>query len=263
MTPERHISEAELHAYVDGELAAEDRAEVEALLAANPAEALLVRDIRDLHEALARRYASPLAAPVPERMQQVLARMPVHGGGEHSSSKRRWMAVAAAALIAAMASAAGYVVRDLTAGARRPEMAFIASAIGAHSVYVPEARHPVEVGAAEETHLVQWLTKRLGTNVRAPTLLSLGWKLVGGRLLPDRGLPAAQFMYEDGAGRRLTLYVRKEAGFNDTAFQFAERDGFAAFYWVDRPLAYAIAGRLGRDELLALANAVYGQLEQH
>src|SRR5262245_39176776 len=128
MTPERRISEAELHAYVDGELATEDRAEVEALLAANPAEALLVRGRRDFNEAMARRYASPLAAPVPERMQQVLARMPVHGGAEHSSSTRRWMAVAAAALIAAMAGAAGYVVRDLTPAARRPETAFIASA---------------------------------------------------------------------------------------------------------------------------------------
>jgi anti-sigma factor RsiW len=261
MTPERHISEAELHAYLDGELTAEDRAELEALLAVNPAEALLVHDIRDLHEAMAQQYAGLLAAPVPERLQQVLARMPEHGRAEHSSSKRRWLAVAAAAVIAAMAGAAGYALRELTA-ARRPETQLIASAIGAHSVYVPEVRHPVEVGAAEETHLVQWLTKRLGVNVRAPALLSLGWKLVGGRLLPDRGLPAAQFMYEDGAGRRLTLYVRKETGLNDTAFQFAERDGFAAFYWVDRPLAYAIAGRLGRDELLGLANTIYGQLEQ-
>ena len=75
---------------------------------------------------------------------------------------------------------------------------------------------------------------------------------MGGRLLPDRGLPAAQFMYEDGTGRRLTLYMRKETGLNNTAFQFAERDGFGAFYWVDRPLAYAIAGRLGREELTSI-----------
>src|SRR5262249_42885523 len=108
MTPERDISEAELHAYVDGELIAEDRAQVEALLAANPAEALLVRDIRDLNEAMARCYASPLAAPVPERMHQVLARVPEQGGAEHLGFKRRWIAVAAAALIAAMAGAAGY-----------------------------------------------------------------------------------------------------------------------------------------------------------
>ena len=84
---------------------------------------------------------------------------------------------------------------------------------------------------------------------------------MGGRLLPDRGQPAAQFMYEDGTGRRLTLYMRKESGLDNTAFRFAEGNGFGAFYWVDRPLAYAIAGRLSREELMTLATAVYGQLE--
>ena len=66
---------------------------------------------------------------------------------------------------------------------------------------------------------------------------------MGGRLLPDQGLPAAQFMYEDGTGRRLTLYMRKETGLNNTSFRFSERDGFGSFYWIDRPLAYALAGR--------------------
>jgi anti-sigma factor RsiW len=262
MTPERRIGEAELHAYLDGELAGEDRAEVEALLAAGPAELALLRDFRDLNEAIVQRYANRLDAPVPEAMNALLAGIPEHVAKERSRSRWRWIEVVVAVLIAALAAAAGYVLRDLTVETRRPETAFVATAIGAHSVYVPEVRHPVEVGAAEETHLLQWLTKRIGANVRAPTLSGLGWKLVGGRLLPDRGLPAAQFMYEDGAGRRLTLYLRKETGLNNTAFQFAERDGFGAFYWVDRPLAYAIAGRLSRDELMGLANAVYGQLEQ-
>ena len=69
-------------------------------------------------------------------------------------------------------------------------------------------------------------------------------------------------MYEDGTGRRLTLYMRKETGLNNTSFQFAESEGFGAFYWVDRPLAYALAGRLTREELMSIATAVYGQLEQ-
>jgi anti-sigma factor RsiW len=85
---------------------------------------------------------------------------------------------------------------------------------------------------------------------------------MGGRLLPDQqGLPAAQFMYEDNTGRRLTLYVRKETGLNNTSFRFHERDGFSSFYWIDRPLAYALSGRLSREELLGLADTVYAQLE--
>ena len=85
---------------------------------------------------------------------------------------------------------------------------------------------------------------------------------MGGRLLPDLGLPAAQFMYEDAGGRRLTLYIRKETGLDNTSFRFCEKDGLGSFYWIDRPLAYALAGRLAREELMALADAVYTQLEQ-
>jgi anti-sigma factor RsiW len=262
MTPDRRISEAELHAYLDGELSTEDRTEVEALLAASPADASLLRELRDLNQAIAERYAARLDEAVPQRMDRLLALIPEQRASSHSSYARRLMPLAAAILIAALAGAGGYLTRGLTTDARRPESSFVSTAIGAHSVYVPEVRHPVEVGAAEEAHLVQWLTKRIGANVRAPVLAPLGWKLVGGRLLPDRGLPAAQFMYEDATGRRLTLYMRKETSLNNTAFQFAESDGLGAFYWVDRPLAYAIAGRLKREELTSIATAVYGQLEQ-
>ena len=196
-----------------------------------------------------RRYDPVMTEPIPARMY--LKSPP-------------WIDYARAAVVFGAGVAIGLAMPDfkqtspLTPAAQQLPI----RAARAHVVYSPEVRHPVEVGAAEEAHLVQWLTKRLGANVRAPTLSALGWKLVGGRLLPDRGLPAAQFMYEDGTGRRLTLYMRKETGLNNTAFQFAERDGFAAFYWVDRPLAYAIAGRLAREELMALANAIYGQLER-
>jgi anti-sigma factor RsiW len=262
MTPDRRISETELHAYLDGELTAEERAEVEALLAGAPADAALLRDFAGLNEAMVQRYADRLDQVLPGRMVQTLARLPDREAAERRSFMRPWAMAAMALSIAALAGTGGFLIRSAMIVPQKPEAGFVSTAIGAHRVYVPEVRHPVEVGAAEETHLVQWLTKRIGAKVRAPALSGLGWKLVGGRLLPDRGLPAAQFMYEDGTGRRLTLYLRKEMGLNNTAFQFAESDGFGAFYWVDRPLAYAIAGRLNRDELMAIANAVYGQLEQ-
>lgn len=78
----------------------------------------------------------------------------------------------------------------------------------AHVVYSPEVRHPVEVAADQEAHLVAWLSKRLGTPLKIPRLDGLGFALVGGRLLPGGQGPVAQFMYQDGQGQRLTLYVR-------------------------------------------------------
>jgi anti-sigma factor RsiW len=254
MTP-RRISETELNALVDGELAPEERAEVEALLQGAPAEQALARELTDLNEALRARYGGEPDRPLPERVPRLLAQFP--RGGPALAVRQR--ALAAALVIAVAAGAAGYIARDM-GGERRQEPNFVANAIGAHRVYVPEVRHPVEVKAGEE-HLVRWLNRRVGAPFAAPSLVEHGWKLMGGRLVPDGGQPAAQFMYEDGSGRRLTLYIRKETGIGNTAFRFAEREGFGAFYWIDQPLAYALAGRLQREELMGLANLVYAQLE--
>jgi len=101
----------------------------------------------------------------------------------------------------------------------------------------------------------------LGKPIQAPVLESLGFQLLGGRLLPADGQPAAQFMYQDAGGRRLTLYARQGLPDNrDTAFRFAEQDGVEAFYWVDGDLAYALIGDLGWPMLDRAAHAVYQQL---
>jgi anti-sigma factor RsiW len=256
MTEPRRITEAELNALVDGELTGEARAEAEALLATSAVDEALAREYRGLNEAMRTRYAGRLEEPVPQSMLAAVGRVPRWP----SALAPRQRAVAAALLIAAAAGLAGFFARDFVAAQRATEPSFVANAIGAHNVYLPEVRHPVEV-KAEEEHLVRWLTRRVGAPIRAPSLADRGWRLMGGRLLPDLGLPAAQFMYEDAGGRRLTLYIRKETGMNNTAFRFYEKDGLGSFYWIDRPLAYALAARIGRDELMGLADAVYTQLD--
>ena len=111
-------------------------------------------------------------------------------------------------------------------------------ALTAHVLYTPEVRHPVEGVAAEEAHLVAWLTKRLGGKVRAPRLGEIGYSLVGGRLLPSPGGPAAQFMYQDAEGGRLTLYVSSgRSGNRETAFRYVEEGPVGAFYWIDGAFA--------------------------
>ena len=256
MSGGRRISEVELHAFVDGELVGTEAAEVEAALATQPEDLRFARAITDLNDRLTQHYAPVLDEPVPAGMAALAARA-ARGERRWAPALPRALSITAALLLA---GAAGYAAGALGRGEAWRQPAFVANAFSAHQVFVPEVRHAVEVGAAEEKHLVQWLTRRLGTEVRAPELNEHGWKLVGGRLLPDRGQAAAQFMYEDATGRRLTLYVRKEAGLMDAAFRFAERGDCAAFYWIDRSRAYALAGRLDRSELMQLANSIYAQL---
>ena len=59
---------------------------------------------------------------------------------------------------------------------------------------------------ASEAHLLPWLSRRVGTTLRAPDLGAFDLKLLGGRLLPGRSGPAALFMYESANGERFTIY---------------------------------------------------------
>jgi anti-sigma factor RsiW len=142
---------------------------------------------------------------------------------------------------------------------------FVRQASVAYSVYVPEVRHPVEVEAAQQQHLVQWLSKRLNRPLKLPSLTPAGYELVGGRLLPGDSGARAQFMYQNANGERVTLYVgavegAAGKGMGETAFRFASEAGVASFYWVENGFGYAISGKLPRPAMLVLAESVYRQL---
>jgi anti-sigma factor RsiW len=91
------------------------------------------------------------------------------------------------------------VLSTPTAPAAAAARMITADAIAAHRRTF-SVRHPVEVGAGQEAHLVQWLSKCLGRPLVVPDLAAVGFRLMGGRLLPAEDGPAAQFMYENGKG---------------------------------------------------------------
>jgi anti-sigma factor RsiW len=172
-----------------------------------------------------------------------------------------WRRYAAAAAIFALGIGLGWLARGMFITPQLLPASLARLAASAHVVYSPEVRHPVEVTANEEVHLVGWLSKRLGTTLKAPKLAPLGYELVGGRLLSGPQGPVAHFMYQDGRGQRLTLYVSRQRGEpRDTAFRFSQEDRVSVFYWVDGNFGYALSGEIKREQLLDVAQVVYKQL---
>jgi len=244
------VIEAELHAYLDGVLPAARAAEVEAHLAENPEDAARVAAYRDQVAALRREFDPVLDEPLPRQLD-----IPRRAW---TRPLLRYVAVMAWFTLGAVA---GWQLHAYTAGRQAEASSWPRRAAIAHVVYSPEVRHPVEVGADQEAHLVTWLSKRLGASLKIPHLGGIGYSLVGGRLLPGERGPVAQFMYQDGKGQRLTLYVRvnpDDSG--ETAFQFAQERRVGVFYWLDRKLGYALSGEVEKAELLRVANAVHRQL---
>lgn len=281
--PERP-DEARLSAWLDGELDGPARAEVDAWLRDHPEDAALARLWAADRDALRARFDPVVDEPVPAALQTTV----LNAGRNAVQPQARWRQVAMAAGLLLGGGLIGGLVGAQLAGSETLHAAaqrlpwvdtervhpggWTHRAAVAHAVYAPEVRHPVEVNVAQgsaseqraqEEHLARWLGKRLDMPVMLFDLRAQGFELVGGRLLPDAQGPSAQLMYQNGGGQRVTVYLRKPEAGAATAFRF-QRDGeLGLFYWVEDGFGCALVGKLPREQLLALAEAVYKQAEDH
>ena len=279
--PFESVSEDELHALVDGRLSGTRRQAIEQRLAQDAAAAATGLAWQQQRDALKELHAQVLDEAVPAPLAAGARQVANHRRQRDQWS--RWGGMAAGVALAfglgwlshgqygagAVARQAGTPAAIGLANARE----FIHQATVAHMVYAPEVRHPVEVAAADQEHLVKWLSKRLDRPLKVPNLSAQGYDLVGGRLLPGTEGARAQFMFQNAAGERVTLYLGAmkdlaagkpaTAGPQDrreTAFSFSSDGPVPGFYWVDQGFGYALAGKLTRDKLMAIALAVYPQL---
>jgi len=250
--PKIPVTEDELHAYVDNELPAERRGDVEAWLATHADDAERVQSWRAMADALHARYDTVANEPVPQRLElERLGREP-----------RKWIyGTIAASLLAFLAGGGTGWLAHGAAVSPSVFKSFTVDALDAHRLYVVEVRHPVEVPGSDRTHLQQWLTKRCGWDVRAPELDATGLKLVGGRLLPGPSGPASFLMYESANGERFTIYTAKAAT-ETTQMRYATQDDEGALFWADGGVGYVVSGGTDRDRLTQVARLVYDQTEK-
>src|ERR1700709_2308204 len=250
--PNIPVTEDELHAYVDNELPAERRGDVEAGRSAHPDDDARVQSWRAMAEALHARYDSVADEAVPKRLEiERLVRQP----------RKRMMGGIAAPPPAFIA---GGGVGWIPHGAAASPSAFqnlTLDALDAHKLYVVEVRHPVEVPGSERAHLQQWLTKRCGWDVRAPELGATGLKLVGGRLLPGPTGPASFLMYESPNGERFTLHTSRPK--TETAqMRYTAAENSGAMYWSEDGVGYVLSGPTDKDRLNQVARLAYDQTEK-
>lgn len=274
-TPPTPLTDDEQHALTDNQGTPEVLAALRQRLASDPDGQARMAQWQHQKDALQRLYTDVLDDAVPPALAQAALKT----GAVHQAANQRWRLTGMAAGVV-MAFAAGWLANTSWQGtgpleSTAPKLAwaqlerdFVRQASLAHSIYVPEVRHPVEVTALEQVHLVQWLSKRLGKPLKVPDLTAQGFELMGGRLLPGDTSVRAQFMFQNAVGGRVTLYLgtleapEKTGGLSskETAFRYEPQAGVPSFYWVDQGFGYALAGQLPRDALMKLAQAVYQQL---
>lgn len=260
------MNQDEMHALVDKLQPEAQQQALAALALQDPQAAETLASWLKQRAGLRELHRNVLHEPVPASLLQAAGRVCAL---QQDLNKGWHQAGIAAGVILAFGvgwTAHGQLVAHRASSAVLAQHEFVRQAGFAYAVYMPEKRHPVEVTAAEQDHLVQWLSKRLGRPLKVPKLSAQGYELVGGRLLPGDTGARAQFMFQDVQGQRITLYlgiVDKKSGkveADETRFRY-ESDGLvSSFYWFDQGFGCALSGQIDREKLIALATLVYQQL---
>ena len=245
------IGELDLYAYADGLLEgdARRRAEIEHYLAGDPEAAALVAEIeaqnREIHEA----YAGALAHPVPERLMGALNHPP-RGHG------RRLFGASAAAAVLLAAGGVGWLAGHHDDPDRWALEQFARGAAVQHQANAGAGGvQPAAVAAAAEP--LAWLNERLAFEIRAPDLTDQGFVLLGKARVGPSDDGSVQLVYSNEQGAQLSLFLRPRWEDRSHAMQVVRSGGVDVHYWLDGPLAFALASNAAGADTERLAQAVH------
>lgn len=229
MTLRTAPSEADLHAYVDGQLSAEARAEIERWLAAHPERAAVVADWKRDAERLRTSQALPESWPVNPALE------PAHLRRRVRARRRARLGMAAAVLLSlGLGTGVGWQAKQMqVASARLP----MADAVSAYRLFaVSDAGGTLDAAGREQLQV--WLTGHFGPLGAMPDLQAQGFHLVGGQRLSTEQGAAAMLVYADATGARIGVYVRPGGWFREPG---QRRDGeLLAQYWSRGNTSFAV-----------------------
>jgi anti-sigma factor RsiW len=247
MSGQTHIDELALQAFLDGELAVEERQAIEDAIARDPALAIRLAQHRADKTRLATLYGRLDLGPTPPEWIETIRRAPVRRG----PSLRVLGAIAAALLVVAV----GVSYYQGLSPARET---IVAEALAARDNALSPRRSVDGPGVAAAASAI--VASALAMPAKAPDLSRLGYRLAAVRVYA--GVPggkAVELLYRRADDKLFSLYVRRPTG----AARFDQfREGrLRVCIWQDDVLGAVMAGEMSAAEMQRLASLAYSGLE--
>jgi anti-sigma factor RsiW len=236
--------QAQLHAYLDGEMAARERVALEAhLLECKECERAFAaaREVVDVVRGAGPLYEAPEGGV--DRLREALRRAP--GAESNRGSRWRWAAAAAAALVAILPFS---FQKQVEAGG------FATFAADSHLRYV-QGLSPLDVRSSDASEVSRWMSARLPFHLELPEYPQDGggpkpYHLEGARVMQFDNVDIAYLAYQMD-NRPISLLIASAAGAQPSGdqihrsgnldFHFKSDRGLQLITWRDKGLVYALA----------------------
>jgi anti-sigma factor RsiW len=253
MSEHVHVPDERLHALIDGELTAGERADLETVVAADPYLGQRVALFRADKARLAGMYESLLEQPLPP---QWLSQIERHRA---SSPRRQLFSIEAIAGIAAaiMLTVGGTLYYEQS---RPHEETIVAEALAARSDEYPVQRKIAVNAPAEGVAVGRVLSATFSMKLSAPDLRRMGYRLIGAHLYSNvPGGKAAELLYKNKENRTFALYVRHSSG--TPRFDQFKQGRLRVCIWQDDVIGAVMSGEMSAAEMQRLASLAYSGLE--
>lgn len=245
------ISDAQIQAYLDGQLGDKGEAEVLAHLERNPE--LLARVQKDIDEKhhLAEEIddavddeVDPETAALAEKLASRIE------AKERRHNLKRWSSLGASALVVAAIGWFGHVAFVDSGQSALPP--FVADAARDHQIFARSVK-PIEIPGSDLANMEELFSSHLGETVQIPNLLPIGYSLVGGRLLGAEEGPFVQILYDNDDDHRLSVYLAKRGSSTVKKLQVVEVSGLGTGYWDTDALSYALVAETTLEDVQEIA----------
>lgn len=244
----------ELHAYVDGALPAERASRVEAYLARRPDLAARVEEYRRQDARLRTTFdpARPdLLPPELDELAGKLSRNLVRHNRIRSAAR-----YAAMALLCISAAAVGRWSADYEGGSDSTVLAQSRFAADAYRVVTAhQGQGSLLDASANPAELSDWLGDG-DSKVHIPRLQLLGYRQIGGQVLPTGAGPAVQLVYNDEKKGPFSLYVARSPDCMRTTPRYTRDGDLSLMSWCRNRAVFMLIGKLDRTAMLWIADAV-------
>lgn len=231
--------EHQLHPYLDGELNAAERADVERHLEGCPDCQAKLKDWRALHAAL---QAPELRFRASDTLRQRLQNELRKPKGPRP--RRHWERWAAAAAVAVVAIALGF---KFIPHGEDPDDAMVDSAVDQQEAAVA-GKHTVAFDSANPGLIQGWLGHQIPFVPPVRDLAAQGYALVGVRADQVKDQPAAALTYRHGDGY-ITVFICQATGQPDKDLDTDTDDDYHVVYWTKGQYSFWTVSKLGPDEL--------------
>lgn len=236
--------EAQLDAYLDGELAAADVGELEAHLRACPACSRLEQRRRAVSAAV---RAQVPRIPAPDTLRaQVRSALRAEATRSGARPRSLWRPIAFAASLAVVAVGSWRLATSRAAGDA------LADQVLASHVRSLMPGHLADVASSDQHTVKPWFDGRLDFSPPVYDYAGNGYPLIGGRLDYVGGRPVAALVY----GRRrhlISVFLWPEGRGGPGASGTVTRQGYHLLHWATPDYSYWVASDLGLPELQEFA----------